>query len=87
MIAYVIYIVVLLFAFSNKSVNHIIVLHLCTGYIVPTYMYKTVCGGGGLYKCMYSGASESSVLQSAVTAVRAHVPVLAWDRKFYMGTN
>ncbi len=44
----------------------------------------TVCGGG-VYKCMCSGVSASSVFQNAVTAVRAHVPVLAWDGMCYMG--
>ena len=33
-----------------------------------------------------SGESASSVIQSAEAAVRAHVPVLAWDRSIYMGT-
>ncbi len=40
-----------------------------------------------MYKCMCSGVSESSVFQNAVTAVRAHVPVLAWDGMFYNGTE
>jgi hypothetical protein len=75
MIAYVVYIVVLLFAFANISVNHIIIFHLCTGC---TGIYiQLLCGGGGVYKCMCSGVSESSVFQNAVTAVHAHVPVLA----------
>ncbi len=35
--------------------------------------------------CMCSGVGESSVFQNAVTAVRAHVPVLAWDGMFMQG--
>ncbi len=34
---------------------------------------------------MCSGVGESSVFQNAVTAVRAHVPVLAWDWMFLQG--
>ncbi len=48
---------------------------------------QILCVAGGVYKCMCSGVSENSVFQNAVTAVRAHVPVLAWDGVFYMGTN
>jgi hypothetical protein len=55
----------------------------CTG------IYKQIlCVGGGVYKYIRSGVGEREFgVYNAVSAVRAHVPVLAWDGVFYMGTD
>jgi hypothetical protein len=80
---------ILLFYCSRSQIYQSIILS-CFIYVqVMLYWHiytDTVCGGG-VYKCMRSGVSESSVFQNAVSAVRAHVPVLAWDGVFYMGTD
>ncbi len=54
-------------------------------YRLYWYICTFTVWGGGLYMCMCSSAGESSVFQNAVFAVRAHVPVLAWDRMFLQG--
>jgi hypothetical protein len=65
------------FCFSKYIGLLLPVFHL---YTCCTGMYVHLLCGGGLYMCICSGVGESPVFQSAEYAVRAHVPVLAWDR-------
>jgi hypothetical protein len=49
-------------------------------YAYCTGMYIHLLCGGGVHVHIFFGIVESPIFQSAEYAVRAHVPVLAWDR-------